>query len=58
MDSSDLFSNGKSGGPGDMAQAHDGPRQRGQKGATAPYRRVGARARWCSLAAAEEDGSG
>jgi hypothetical protein len=50
MDLSDLFSNGKSSGPGPrrvdrrgMAQVHRGPR------------RAGARARQCSLAAQEED---
>jgi hypothetical protein len=42
-------------GPGGAARVHGGPRRCGQDGAAAPFQRTGARARWCSPAAAEED---
>jgi hypothetical protein len=65
MDFLYLFSNGKSDGPGPRRSTTRGPggaagvlyglRRHGQKGAAAPCRRAGTRARGCSPVAVEED---
>jgi hypothetical protein len=54
MDFLDLFSNGKSNGPGPRRVDRGSVDKRARRSLASTWR-VGARARWCSLVAVEED---